>query len=62
MFRFSFFSFLLPRRRRVTQLAGAALLFSGVMQAQATQRIEFSPDPPAPTLRASPGMHAPVRS
>jgi len=36
MFRFSFFSFLLPRRRRVTQLAGAALLFSGVMQAQAT--------------------------
>lgn len=45
MFRFSFFSFLLPRRRRVTQLAGAALLFSGVMQAQATQRIEFSPNP-----------------
>ncbi|MHD0457665.1 hypothetical protein ACY182_15555 [Serratia marcescens] len=45
MFRFSFFSFLLPCRRCVTQLAGAALLLCGVMQAQATQRIEFSPDP-----------------
>ncbi|MEL7885534.1 SMP-30/gluconolactonase/LRE family protein [Serratia marcescens] len=45
MFRFSFFSFLLPCRRRVTQLTGAALLLCGVMQAQATQRIEFSPDP-----------------
>ncbi|RZA50116.1 gluconolaconase [Serratia marcescens] len=44
MFRFSLFSFLLPRRRRVTQLAGAALFLSGVMQAQATQRIDFSPD------------------
>ncbi|HEJ7857864.1 TPA: SMP-30/gluconolactonase/LRE family protein, partial [Serratia marcescens] len=37
-------SFLLPRCRRVTQLAGAALFLSGVMQAQATQRIDFSPD------------------
>ena len=44
MFRFCLFSFLLPRRRRLTQLAGAALFLSGVMQAQATQRIEFSPD------------------
>ncbi|HGM7073482.1 SMP-30/gluconolactonase/LRE family protein [Serratia sp. IR-2025] len=44
MFRFSLFSFLLPRCRRLTQLAGAALFLSGVMQAQATQRIEFSPD------------------
>ncbi|CAI0878415.1 SMP-30/gluconolactonase/LRE family protein [Serratia marcescens] len=44
MFRFSLFSFLLPRRRRVTQLAGTALFLSGVMQAQATQRIDFSPD------------------
>ncbi|WP_439090426.1 hypothetical protein [Serratia bockelmannii] len=38
-------SFLLLRRRRVTQLAGATLLLGVVMQAQATQRIEFSPDP-----------------
>ncbi|HBH6910526.1 TPA: SMP-30/gluconolactonase/LRE family protein [Serratia marcescens] len=44
MFRFCLFSFLLPWRRRLTQLAGAALFLSGVMQAQATQRIEFSPD------------------
>lgn len=44
MFRFSLFSFLLSRCRRLTQLAGAALFLSGVMQAQATQRIEFSPD------------------
>lgn len=44
MFRFSLFSFLLPRCRRLTQLAGAALFLSGVMQAQATQRIDFSPD------------------
>ncbi|WAY96658.1 SMP-30/gluconolactonase/LRE family protein [Serratia marcescens] len=44
MFRFCLFSFLLPRCRRVTQLAGAALFLSGVMQAQATQRIDFSPD------------------
>ncbi len=44
MFRFSLFSFLLPRCRGLTQLAGAALFLSGVMQAQATQRIEFSPD------------------
>lgn len=44
MFRFCLFSFLLPRRRRLTQLAGAALFLSGVMQAQATQRIDFSPD------------------
>ncbi len=44
MFRFYLFSFLLPRCRRVTQLAGAALFLSGVMQAQATQRIDFSPD------------------
>lgn len=45
MFRFSLLSFLLLRRRRVTQLAGATLLLGVVMQAQATQRIEFSPDP-----------------
>ncbi|HGE8495843.1 SMP-30/gluconolactonase/LRE family protein [Serratia nevei] len=44
MFRFSLFSFLLQRHRRVTRLAGVALLLSGVMQAQAVQRIEFSPD------------------
>ncbi|EPH0541633.1 SMP-30/gluconolactonase/LRE family protein [Serratia marcescens] len=44
MFRFSLFSFLLSRCRRLTQLAGAALFLSGVMQAQATQRIDFSPD------------------
>ncbi|HGM5299347.1 SMP-30/gluconolactonase/LRE family protein [Serratia marcescens] len=44
MFRFSLFSFLLSRCPRLTQLAGAALFLSGVMQAQATQRIEFSPD------------------
>lgn len=44
MFRFSLFSFLLQRHRRVTRLAGVALLLSGVMQAQAAQRIEFSPD------------------
>ncbi|MDT8209216.1 MULTISPECIES: SMP-30/gluconolactonase/LRE family protein [Serratia] len=44
MFRFCLFSFLLPRCRRLTQLAGAALFLSGVMQAQATQRIDFSPD------------------
>ncbi|HAT3805651.1 SMP-30/gluconolactonase/LRE family protein [Serratia marcescens] len=44
MFRFSLFSFLLPWRRRLTQLAGAALFLSGVMQAQAAQRIDFSPD------------------
>lgn len=44
MFRFSLFSFLLQRHRRVTCLAGVALLLSGVMQAQAAQRIEFSPD------------------
>lgn len=44
MFRFSLFSFLLQRNRRVTRLAGVALLLSGVMQAQAAQRIEFSPD------------------
>lgn len=44
MFRFSLFSFLLPRCRRLIQLAGAALFLSGVMQAQATQRIDFSPD------------------
>ncbi len=45
MFRFSLLSFLLLRRRRVTQLAGATLLLGVVMQAQATQRIDFSPDP-----------------
>lgn len=44
MFRFNLFSFLLQRHRRVTRLAGVALLLSGVMQAQAVQRIEFSPD------------------
>jgi len=44
MFRFTLFSFLFQRRRRVTQLAGVALFLSGVMQAQAVQRIEFSPD------------------
>lgn len=44
MFRFNLFSFLFQRRRRVTQLAGVALFLSGVMQAQAVQRIEFSPD------------------
>ncbi|WP_238788504.1 MULTISPECIES: SMP-30/gluconolactonase/LRE family protein [Serratia] len=44
MFRFSLFSFLLQRHRRVTRLAGVALLLSGVMQAQVAQRIEFSPD------------------
>lgn len=44
MFRFSLFSFLLQRHRRVTRLAGVALLLSGVMQAQSAQRIEFSPD------------------
>lgn len=44
MFRFSLFSFLLQRHRRVTRLAGVALLLSGVIQAQAAQRIEFSPD------------------
>lgn len=44
MFRFSLFSFLLQRHRRVTRLAGVVLLLSGVMQAQAVQRIEFSPD------------------
>ncbi|EMH5179864.1 SMP-30/gluconolactonase/LRE family protein [Serratia marcescens] len=44
MFRFSLFSFLLPWHRRVTPLAGVALFLSGVIQAQATQRIEFSPD------------------
>jgi len=44
MFRFSLFSFLSQRHRRVTRLAGVALLLSGVMQAQAAQRIEFSPD------------------
>ena len=36
MFRFSPLSFLLLRRRRVTQLAGATLLLGVVMQAQAT--------------------------
>ncbi|MEW7001334.1 hypothetical protein M5585_19010 [Serratia ureilytica] len=35
---------MLPWRRRLTQLAGAALFLSGVMQAQAAQRIDFSPD------------------
>lgn len=45
MFRYSLFSFLLPHRRRVTLLASAALFLSGVMQAHATQRIDFSPDP-----------------
>ncbi|MFI8018916.1 SMP-30/gluconolactonase/LRE family protein [Serratia marcescens] len=44
MFRFNLFSFLFQRRRCVTQLAGVALFLSGVMQAQAVQRIEFSPD------------------
>ncbi|MGF2652426.1 SMP-30/gluconolactonase/LRE family protein [Serratia marcescens] len=44
MFRFCLFSFLLPRRRRLTRLAGVALFLSGVMQAQAAQRIDFWPD------------------
>ncbi|MGK2696689.1 SMP-30/gluconolactonase/LRE family protein [Serratia surfactantfaciens] len=45
MFRFSLFSVLLPLSRRVTLLAGVTLFFSGVPLANATQRIEFSPDP-----------------
>ncbi|MEX0632674.1 hypothetical protein M8494_13685 [Serratia ureilytica] len=44
---------MLPWRRRLTQLAGAALFLSGVMQAQAAQRIDFSPDAAGATLKAS---------
>lgn len=45
MFPFRVFSLLLPQRRCAARLAGIALFIGGVVQAHATQRIDFSPDP-----------------
>lgn len=45
MFPFRAFSLLLPQRRCAARLAGIALFIGGVVQAHATQRIDFSPDP-----------------
>ncbi|BEO85149.1 SMP-30/gluconolactonase/LRE family protein [Serratia marcescens] len=45
MFPFRVFSLLVPQRRCAARLAGIALFIGGVVQAHATQRIDFSPDP-----------------